>query len=70
MVALQHVTTGVRVSVSDETAARLGAEWRAPRADTPDGTWRVAELRAYAAEHGIDVPEGAKKADILAAIGL
>lgn len=67
---LQNANTGVCVSVSDETAAHLGPEWQAPRAATPDATWKVADLRAHAAEQGIDLPDSAKKDDILAALGV
>lgn len=32
MVALVHITTGMVVTVSDETAARLGPEWQPVKA--------------------------------------
>jgi hypothetical protein len=35
---------------------------------TPDATWKVAELKAYADEHGVDLGDATKKADILTAI--
>ncbi|MFC9786438.1 hypothetical protein [Rhodococcus sp. NPDC127528] len=34
----------------------------------PSDSWKVPELKAYAAEHGIELGEATKKADILAAI--
>jgi len=35
---------------------------------TPDNTWKVADLKAYADEHGIDLKGATTKAAILAAI--
>lgn len=72
-VRLQNVTTGVIVSVSEETAANLGSDWRepkaaAPRSETPDASWKVAELKAHAEDNGIDLEDATKKEDILAAI--
>jgi hypothetical protein len=40
----------------------------APEARTPDETWKVAELRAYAKENGIDLKGKRAKKNILAAI--
>ena len=37
---------------------------------SPDESWKVDELKAYAAERGIDLADATKKADILAAIEL
>ena len=34
----------------------------------PDESWKVAQLKAHAAEHGIDLGDATKKDDILAAI--
>lgn len=52
----------------------LGSEW-APfdggsesRSETPDATWKVADLKAYADENGIDLGDATKKDDIVAAI--
>lgn len=39
---------------------------RAEGDDTPDASWKIAELQAYAAEHQIDLGAATKKADILA----
>lgn len=36
----------------------------------PDDDWKVAELRAWAAVHDVDLDDATKKADILAAIEL
>ena len=70
MAELRHKVTGVTVSVSDETATRLPAEWASVgvASGNPDGTWKVADLRQYAEDHGIEIPEGAKKAEIVDAI--
>lgn len=69
MVRLRNAQTGAVVNVSEETAVRLGAPWREADAselsETPDSTWKVADLRAYADENGIDLGEATKKADIL-----
>lgn len=77
MPRLTSVTSGVVVSVSDETAALLGAEWvpvdgthaTAVRSELPDSTWTNKELKAYAAEHQIDLGEAKNKTEFLAAIG-
>lgn len=69
MVRLKNAQTGAVVNVSDEKADRLGAPWGAAdateRSETPDTSWKVADLRAYAEENGIDLGEATKKADIL-----
>jgi hypothetical protein len=66
----KHVTSGALVSVRDDKV--LGSEWKsldeAPRSESPDGSWKVAELKAHADENGIDLGESKTKADILAAI--
>jgi hypothetical protein len=67
-----NVTSKVTVSVSEETAERLGSEWvdadAVARSDTPDTSWKVAELKEYAAENGIELGDATRKDDILAAI--
>jgi len=81
MARLVNAATGVTVTVSDETAARLGPEWaaeggteqtetpqRPQRSETPDATWKVAELTAYAAERNIALGDATKKDDILAVL--
>ncbi|WP_280389307.1 Ish1 domain-containing protein [Nocardia wallacei] len=50
---------------AEEPEAATSTE--APAGD-PSESWTVAELKAYADEHGIDLGEATKKADILAAI--
>lgn len=66
----RHVTSGAVVSVRDDKV--LGSEWgpvdAASRSESPDSTWRVADLKAHAADHGIDLGEATKKDDILTAI--
>jgi hypothetical protein len=72
MARLKSVVSGVVVSVSDETAALLGSEWedadKAPRSESPDKSWKVADLKAYADENSIDLGDATKKEDVLAAI--
>lgn len=72
MPRLKHSVTGVTVSTSDETAKLLGSEWisadSAPRSESPDSTWKVADLKAHASENGIDLGDATKKDEILAAI--
>lgn len=36
--------------------------------DSPDGSWKVAEIKEWAQAHGVDLGDATKKADILAAI--
>lgn len=38
------------------------------RSLTPDDSWKLADLKAYADAHQIDLGDASKKADILAAI--
>ena len=72
MPRLKHKSNGVIVNVSDETAKKLGSDWGSadaePRSETPDSTWKVADLKAYADENGIDLADATKKDEILAAI--
>lgn len=74
MARLEHVSTGVVVSVADEKVSRLGAEWRpiddsAPaKSETPDLSWKVAEIREFAEANGIDLGDAKKKDELLAAI--
>jgi len=66
--------TGSVVNVDDDLAARIGATWKPldGSEEVPEGTptesWKVPELRAYAAEHDIDLGDAKKKDEILAAI--
>lgn len=74
MPRLVNKATGAVVNVSDEKAKQLGTGWASPdgkaaeRSETPDKTWKVDELKAYAAEHEIDLGEATKKDEIIAAI--
>ena len=72
MPRLRNKVTGAVVNVSETTAARMSREWSdadaAQRSSEPDNTWKVAELKAYAAENGIDVSEAKNKGDLLEAI--
>jgi hypothetical protein len=66
----KHVTSGAVVSVRDDKV--LGSEWGlvdgATRDESPDSTWKVADLKAYASDNGIDLGDATKKEDIVAAI--
>lgn len=69
-----HTESGARVSVADGKELGVGftpvdGTKPAERSETPDKTWKVAELKAYADEHGIGLGEATKKDDILAVIG-
>lgn len=71
MARYKHVTTGVVVEVADDLV--LGAEWgstevASSRSEAPDSTWKVADLKAYAADNGIDLGDATKKDDVLAVI--
>lgn len=65
---------GSIVNVDDELADLIGKSWK--RLDgtqdvpegKPDESWKVPELKAYAAEHDIDLGDAKKKDEILAAI--
>lgn len=68
---LTNTATGVTVVVDDALAATLGGEWQAEGAlpsGTPGKSWKVPQLKAYAAEHDIDLGGATTKDDILAAI--
>ena len=67
--------TGIVVSVDDSKDERFASGWKpydgtesAPKSDTPDKSWKVDELKAYAAEHSIDLGEATKKDDIIAVL--
>lgn len=67
----KHVTSGAVVSVRDDKV--LGSEWGPAdgtdtRSESPDSTWKVADLKAYAADNGVDLGDATKKDDIVAAI--
>lgn len=68
-----HTQSGARVSVADGKELGVGFEpvdgqKATERSDTPDQSWKVAELKAFADEHGIDLGDATKKDDILAAL--
>ena len=64
---------GVGAEVPDWAVERIsnpavfGPEDEAPEGE-PDESWKVAQLKSYAAEHGIDLGDATKKADILARV--
>lgn len=72
MPRLRNKLTGAVMTVPEATVARLGSEWvdaDAPtRSESPDSTWKVADLRSYAADNGVDLGEATKKDEVLAAI--
>lgn len=72
MPRLRNELTGAVMTVTEATVARLGREWvdaeKSARSDSPDSTWKVAELKAYADENGIDLDGATKKDDVLAVI--
>lgn len=61
-----HTQSGARVSVADGKQLGVGFTLVDGRSDTPDKSWKVAELKAYAEEHDIDLGDATKKDDILA----
>jgi len=69
--------TGIVVSVDDSKDDRFASGWKPfdgaespTKSDTPDKSWKVAELKAYADEHTVDLGDATKKEDLLAAIDL
>lgn len=58
----------------DEVVTIEGTEGEAPTELTaeaielPDNSWKVPQIDAFAEEHGIEFPEGAKKPEKLAAV--
>lgn len=78
-VTLHHpVIAGVHVTVGAERADQWREQgWcdpdQAPAEDAvpagaPDATWTIAQLRAHAEQHGVDVAAAKKKDEILAAL--
>ena len=71
---LRNLTSGMVVNVRDGHPFSIDSDWGpadgnvSERSETPDKAWKVAELKAYADEHGIDLGDATKKDDILAAI--
>jgi len=72
MSRFQNLKTGVVVSVADEKDGRFTTGWKlaGEQSSSPDKSWKVADLKAYAEESGIDLLDATKKEDILAAIAL
>lgn len=72
MPRLRNKVTGAVMTVTADAAKRLGREWvsadASQRSETPDATWKLAELKAYATENEIDLGDATKKDDVLAAI--
>lgn len=70
MANFTHVNTKVKVSVAD--GKQLGPEWipegASEKSEGPDKSWKVDELKAFAAEKQIDLGDATKKDDILAVI--
>lgn len=74
MSRFENIQTGVVISVDDSKDGRFVAGWKAPgeaaKSDSPDKSWKVAELKVYADEHKVDLGDATKKEDLLAAIEL
>lgn len=72
MPRLRNKLTGAVMTVPEATADRLGGEWvdadAVERSAAPDATWKVADLKAFAEENGIDLGDAKKKEDLLTAI--
>lgn len=71
--------TGIVVSVADEKDDRFTSGWtregeapakpaKVAQSETPDDTWSVKNLKAYAGENSIEIGAAKSKADILALI--
>lgn len=72
MSRFESIDTVVVFSVADSKDHRYTTGYRTPgsaaKSETPDKTWKVDELKAYAAEHSIDLGEATKKDDIIAVL--
>lgn len=72
MPRLRNKLTGAVMSVPESVVGRLGREWvdadARERSESPDSTWTVADLKAYAADNDVDLGDATKKEDVLAAI--
>ena len=72
MPRLRSTVTGAVMTVSGKVAARLGSGWvdadAVQRNSEPDKSWKVDELKAYAAEKDIYVSDAKNKGEILEAI--
>lgn len=75
-ITLKHPGKGRTVTVPDNVAeSYISQGWVVPGSpapaepdSAPSNSWKVAELKAYAKEHGVDLGDATKKADILTAI--
>jgi hypothetical protein len=63
----EQAKTAKRTETSPKGSGQ-SAGGRPPRSATPDATWKVAELTAYATEHKIALGDNTTKADILTVI--
>ena len=78
MMRLRNTVSGVVVAVRDGHPIATDSQWESAdgktagaaeeRSDTPDKSWTVADLKAYAAEHSIDLGKSTRKGDIVAVI--
>lgn len=76
MIRLRNAKTGVQIHVDDATAATLTADWKPLTAQTdppPAGSagsrpTNAKQWRALAAELGVQIPKGAKVAEVKAAV--
>lgn len=67
--------SGLVVSVDDSKDERFASGWKpydgtdtGTKSDTPDKSWKLDELKAFAAEHSVDLGDATKKDDILAVL--
>jgi hypothetical protein len=58
-----HSVAGKEEALEVITAVAKKAD--PPKSDAPDGTWKVKELKAFAAEKGIDLGDAKKQEEIL-----
>ena len=77
MSKFQNEKTGVVVSVADSKDGRFTAGWKAYDGEAPvsaypegapDVAWKAEQLKAYAADKGVDLGGATKKEDLVAAI--
>lgn len=75
-ITLTHPVKGRQVIVPDEVAESYTSQgWVVPGSpapaeqdSAPSTSWKVDELKAYAEEHGVDLGDAKKKADIVSVI--
>lgn len=68
-----NLKNGVVVSVADSKDERFASGWKrvgetASASETPDKSWKVADLKSFADSNGIELDGATKKDEILAAI--